>query len=43
MTDTEIIEQCLEKADALEINLGSEYARKFLAEKIKEELDKADN
>jgi hypothetical protein len=46
MTDSEteiLIEFWLRWAGEKEINLGSEYARKILTEKIKEELDKADN
>tara|TARA_Y100001938_G_scaffold111208_1_gene152141 strand:+ start:47 stop:190 length:144 start_codon:yes stop_codon:yes gene_type:complete len=39
----EVIIKTLEGAADLEINLGSESGRKFLAEKIKIALDRADN
>ncbi len=42
MSDIEKIEAVLKAASEVELNLDSEYARKILAERIKNALDKDD-
>jgi len=42
MSDIEKIEAVLAAASEVELNLGSEYGRKILAEKIKSAIDNAD-
>jgi len=42
MSDIEKIEAVLFAASDVELNLGSHYARKILAEKIKSALDRDD-